>query len=727
MFSSAAERRKHIVDFVTQTVISSEHETMPDRQSWKESENLFDGKQNWGEDAVNEDWHSRIFIHEFAPIVRDVAVAAQQQIFSRADFIQFVAGNSENREFASIVETLVRYYLDEVGFAKKFFEWCLGGGLYGIATWKCVVTQRKVLRPELVIEAIQKQEAKSIARGAADKRMAILPDSLEEIEKGLADAAAEILGGNKYSGPRVKPKQQLEFGMELSIPNPFNFFWSPDADDINNSPYHAERYHLDYVNLVPDFESGVLDKTMRRHLLNHSGAQPYGIYNSTDSYQTQKRRQRNQFTSPNAFFPKCEITEYFGPLCGKDGDLLEENCHFIIGNGKYLLKDGSNGYWDQKSPYLTAVFSRRPFKATGIGVADAAKTSQLLLNELASLFIDGLRMDNHRPMVVNTDMLQDPSQIESGIAPGALIKAMNGDARQVFSDLPKSTNTAPELFQTLEFLKLTGQKGSSVNTMTSNPASRARISAKEIETNEGRRNQSLNSLGMEIDLNGIEPLVDRIKRMIFQFAFSEDNVTLLEAKGVLTKSQYDFVSNMTLSERFTESMKNYKIEVRGFRASLERSQWLSRFTEWIQQLLQLPPQVQELIDWRRVVTDGTDAYGMKGSDWIRASDERDKAREENVFLEAGQMLSTLPTDDDLAHLPLHYDSLLKTGPVPSTAQHIMMHFAAAQSKGLRIPPPPPEVAGLLGLPPPPGPEQIAQEKAVSRIHEQDEESSGPVH
>lgn len=718
VFGTQSQRERHIVDFVRGTVKASEEETAPSRNEWKSNELLFAGIQDWSADGTKEEWQSKLFIHEYAPIIRDAAVAAQTQIFSRSDFVNLVAPDSVNEEFREILNKLVRYYLEEIGFAQLFYEWCLCGGIYGHATWKLAAVNKTVIRPEIVVEMVQKAEAKAAARvNAANKETFMMPNSLQEVEAGLQEAMKNIFGSPEQTARReIKSKKNLEIGLELSVVNPHNFFWAPDIADINLSPWHAEKYFLPFASVVGLFDAGVLNKKKKDQLLKHASKHPDYSSSSVDSFAQQKLRQRQQFSTSNSYWPMVEVIEYFGPILSDVGEPIDENQHVILLNGKYVGKDAINGYWDQKSPYRTAVFNRRPFKPGGAGIADAAVNSQKLINQLVSLFVDSLRMDIMAPIGVNRDMLVDQSQADAGFAPGEVIQLMNGKASDAFSEFPKTTNnTAPELFQTIEMLKMAGQKGSSINTMTSNPSSRARISSAEIRSNDNRRAENLNSLGFEIDANGIQPLVERLVLLVIQFSFTNNNINLLASRGILSESERDIVINMTSFQRFEEAMKHIRVEVRGFRAAIEREQYLARLGEASQQINQMPPHVHEMIDWREWLRAIFDGYSLPSSKLIRQRDERDRAREENVLLRDDQFVATLPKDDDGAHLGIHFEQLQKMGPVQSLIQHCQMHLRGAQTKGMNLPPPPPEIAQMLGLPPPPSKDTIEQEKNSAQL------------
>jgi hypothetical protein len=707
-FRDRQEREKHIVEYVTETLNGAETETNPDRERWKQSEDLFNGIMDWGDENTQDEWRSRIFLHEYAPIIREAAIQITNQIFQNPRLISVETDAFENQELRRIREKLLFYYLEDVRFRHKFYEYAVAGCIYGIATWKLNVNICPYLRPEVVIEQIERseeQQIKRISSSQVDKPSYAVSDNPEEIEGSLAEVMDKLLGrekGARYLPPTVKAKKQLEMKMDLRLVNPLNYFWMPDADDLNCSPWHAERTFTPFFQLVPLFESGFLDPRLREDVLKRRGGVHVGGFALSSSYEMLKMRQRNQTSNKTRYSQIHEVIEYFGPLLDKQGDQVpnQENCHFIVIDGKHVVRDDINRSWTGRPPFFSTVWNRRPFKAAGAGIADNGAAQQVLINQLFSLFIDAVKFDLNSAKVVNSDMIVDPSQLETGLQPGMLIEAFNGKAQDAFSDIPQSSDTAAQLFQTIESLKLSMQKGSSVNTMTSNPASRARISAQEIQSNDARRSSAINALGFEVDNCCIRELAERIDDLVLQYGFSSENLELLASRNVLSQSEYQLVADIPQVERFREVYGHFKIVVKGFSAAIEKQEHLSRFAEWIQQLNQMPPEAKANIDWTRVVQDGTDFYGFDGNAWIRQNNPQDKAREENALLKLNQMVAVWDQDDDTAHLPVHYELVMQVGPIDAIRAHILGHLQRVQASGRPIPQPPPEVAQALGLQPP---------------------------
>lgn len=697
-FKDKRQEESYIVKFVVETQRSYERQTNPDRVKWKTYEELFAGKQDWGPDSDREEWMARCFLHEFAPIIRNVATYIQNTILERSEeIVTLVPPDASGKEMADILEVIIRYFLEEMGFYRGFYDWALCGGIYGFATWKLFVDNKICWKPEVVIERIKKLETKqkSKIKKVEGTKPVIVPDSMEEIERGLAEASNRLFGPGGMT-PRFESKKYLELAFTLENVYPLNFFWSPEATDVNKAPVKIERIRKKLFELEPMFENGFLNEKKLDKLSKFSTGTSAGSVNPIEA---EAYRVRDQTQQKLEWFPDIEMLEYFGPLTYTNGRLIKENCHFIVANGKHLIRHSEIQTWSRRDPYFTTIFSRRPFKADGVGVADGMASLQTIINDLFSMYVDKLKLDIYAPLAVRTDQLADPTQLNAGITPGAIIETTE-EPKKIIAEFPKtSTDVSTPLYQTIEKLSLSGQKAASVNTMTSNPASRARITGTEINANQSEKQLSVNQIVTEVDLFCIQPVVEHTKALVLQYVFNPQVLEQLVKEGVITPSQQSFIMGMPPIERFYEANKNYKLDVKGFRIVLERNDYLMRVGEWMQRLPTLPPEALQMIDFRNVLVDITEAYGFKSDRWLRQLTPHDKAREENPFI-VKQMLQPAEDDDDFAELGVHYEALLQNGPVETIVYHINQHIQQSVRKGQNIPPPPPEVAQMLGLPDP---------------------------
>lgn len=707
--ASKEEQERYICTFVTQMVRSSEHDTKPDRDRWRVAEGLFKGRQTWGAERDKHAWMSKPFLHEFSAIVRRCAAAAQDFIFERPDFFSLEPSDDADRELGAIFEKIVRYYCNLLDFETATYDYLIIGGVYGLAVAKLSVEPRIEWAAESVIEALTEQEIK--------ERKKIRKD-IEGAEPALVDpahaegqiltAVSKIFGiAPTPLGRKLKPKRKFKLGFKLSFPNVFNVFFEPDCARINETPYWSERSYPKLYTLEPLFDLNVLDpdkrEALRQSCLTFSGTTTGANVNS--SYEGQKWNQREQFIDMNSHTPVCELIEWWGPLLDSAGRIIEENKHFVVGNGRVLLKNHQNPYFDQRPPYYAAVFSKSPFKAVGEGVADNAIPQQLLINDIMGLWIDFLRLLTYQPKTIDTSKLANTQQVEGYIEPGLLIDVMNAKPGEVIGDIPMNPHVAPYIFQTIEALRYSGEKGAGISTQSANPTSRTRISAAEVGSNVQRDNQSIFTLGRELDAHYLIPTVERLVDYCLQFGFEQDSLEDLLLAGVLTQSEYQLVANIPKVERFNEIKRNWRVKIKGFRARLERDEFLSKINEAISVLGAIPGALEH-VNVKELLKQYFDAFNFDSERLLVQATPEDKAREENNLLRNSQQISIGPNDDDARELPIHYELAMRE-PSEAVLTHCMGHIQRAMATTGNFPPPPPEIAQMLGLEQqPPGAEPI---------------------
>lgn len=698
---------------------------MPSRRQWQTNSELMAGRMNWGQDDEGAEWQSRIFLHEFAPIIREATMAVCDLLMQNPKFVSMYAYEGGDKELARIREKIIRYFLnarDQMAFPAKFYEFVMSGCCFGMATFKQTIRQRSAYTPEVIIKKVGEANKKQRDRSEVETpKKPLMPNGLDEMEAGLENAFETIFGssGSGFAKREVGSKKKLETSINLKVLNPHNFFWHPDADDINESPWQADIMYPKFFELISYFESGVLDPRKRERMLNSAGrtysGSRIGMYGSREY---QKYRQKEQYADVMQAMPECEVIDYYGPIPSRDGgEILEEMAHVIIGNGRQVLLCSPVEYWAQRPPYQTSLFNRRPHKPDGAGVADGAVAQQIALNVLFSLFVDILKLDAYAPSAIKQDQLVDPTQISQGLRPGDVIRLYgDGKAQDAIGKFEtRSTSIGPTLIQTLEMLKLSTQKSSSVSTMSSNPASRARISSAEVQDNVGQRNLTVNSLGSELDYSCLIPTVVTTDRYILQFAFEDEGLKQLEIKGVITEAEYALLSQTPEVDRFVEGSKHYRVEVEGFRAAMDKEKERRSIAELLQVLPNFPPQVvMAKVNFSNLLTQVFEIYGLDTNNLINQNTAFDKAMEENNLLRVGQMVSVLPDDEHPVHLPVHYQEIINSGPQQGLIAHAMGHFNSILMAGGQPPPPPPEIAQLFGMQPE-TPEQKQGANAAKKI------------
>ncbi len=693
------EREKQIADFVRSLWQRGVHDTQPDRDRWSINLDLFAGKQNFKQKSP---WQSDVFIHMFAPLCRRMADGASDILFDKENFIELEAFDESNQgqvRLAQIFSKVLTHYNDKARIQTLLYEFLLAAGACGLGIVKVYPEYRTVYSGEVIVEKVRKQQEKTQKKiaGKVENPLMTIPEGEQDLEELITEAFDEMFDDEGPSTRKIGPKKRYDLFIRTEVVNPLNHVTEPDCDNIQEAPYDIQRHFIKLHELAPHFESGFLDKSKREYLTgkNPTGSSVGGSLN--DSEEGQKINLRDQYTEHSKYARSVELLEYYGDWWDEDGTILEERKHFIVANGNQLLRDADIDSWSQTSPYLKVVISPRPFKAYGAGVADAATDQQLLTNEFFSQFVDMMRLAIYPPYCFDSTAIKDSELLEEqGISPGQLIASFK-PASEAFSTVPfPGANVAPILFQMFEMMNLTGEKGAGVDVQSANPASRARISAKEIQSNVNRSGQSQNSLARNLDENLLEPYAKTIYEILLQHALEKENLRQLAEEGVITQEEFSLLSDIPQIERYLEAKKKVKVKIRGFRERIERINRLGSSSDFLMSLASFPPEVLQKINFTEAMKDIVELYGFDADRWVIQNNPTDKAREENALLQNNQFVTAAPNDQHNLELPAHYEAVL-SGLTPALQQHIQEHLDSLLAAGLPVPMMPPAVQEALGL------------------------------
>ena len=692
------KRQTHIVEQVNEVRRFSQMKMEPDRSRWEVAQSLFRNQQDWGKTRDENPWMSRVFIPLFSAVVRQGGATAYNMIFSQPEILSLESDDAD-AEFTRILQNMLRYELGQTDFETRFYEGMLIGSIYGVLPMGCSVTPRLAMKPQIVVDNLEKQDQKELEKIASkiEQDGVDFANDEEGMEAALQKAVKELTPvGSRIANMRIGSKKVMQLGSQFDLINPFNRFWEPNVSNINDTLYDIEQQFWRFYQLEAWFENGILDPRKRKDVLkggNAEGSTANAGLTHSSTREGQDYAQKNQLEESSPYFPECELLNYYGPLLDKDGAILEENKHFVVVND-VLCKDQQNPYYTQESPYYTATFSKVPFKGVGAGVADPGIDQNLLMNDIFSLYMDMLKLAVLNPTVYDSSKIADPSQLENGIEPAALIEGL-GDAGKIFYQLPVGVGVGASVLQAVQFLQLTAEQGSSVDTQESNPSSRARITAEEIRSNLTRQGQSQTTMGAIVDNEVIRPTAKRVLANILQHGFERGNLERIRDQGVITGADFDLLVGVDKIARYNEVMSPWRIKIHGFRDILERNDRAQRLTEFVTVGGQNPSMDAD-IDYKEVLRGLGEALSLDTDKLIRQNTPHDTAREENRILADDKMIQPHPDEEHQVHLNVHYEQVLIT-PNDATSGHIQVHAEFAAQMGLQIQPVPPEVLDIMGL------------------------------
>lgn len=200
--------------------------------------------------------------------------------------------------------------------------------------------------------------------------------------------------------------------LDFSLVRAENFYPDPNSE---KGLYEVEDSWPDFFKVLAmaeedeDFDSVAVAKLSR-------GVQTAG------EEETGKARETGQNETGQGFRPKVKLTEFWGTILNKDGEIEHENVQAIVANDTDLiLKPRPNPLWHQKSPY-----TRSPLMEVGNSVwhkapMDAPTLHNHALIELYNLFVDAAMKEVHAVSQLRKDWLDNPAQVSEGISPGTAL------------------------------------------------------------------------------------------------------------------------------------------------------------------------------------------------------------------------------------------------------------------------------------------------------------------
>jgi len=135
-----------------------------------------------------------------------------------------------------------------------------------------------------------------------------------------------------------------------------------------------------------------------------------------------KARETGQNTTASGFRPKPKVTEFWGTILDKQGEICYENVQAIVVNDTHLvLKPRPNPLWHQKSPYTASPLLEVANSVWHKALMDAPTMHNHALIEMYNLMVDAAMKEVHAISQLRKEALDDPSQVQNGIKPGTTL------------------------------------------------------------------------------------------------------------------------------------------------------------------------------------------------------------------------------------------------------------------------------------------------------------------
>lgn len=187
-----------------------------------------------------------------------------------------------------------------------------------------------------------------------------------------------------------------------------NFYPDPTGKKL----YEIEDIWLDYheVLALAEGDEAIYDLAAVRELSK-------GVASTEDDQDRARESGQDSFSSGHR--PKVKITEYWGTILNKEGEIVFENCVATLANDTVLIrKPEPNPLWHQRSPYNYSPLMEVANSVWHKAPMDAPTMHNRALIEVYNLIVDAGMKQVHAISQLRKEALDNPAQVAEGIKPG---------------------------------------------------------------------------------------------------------------------------------------------------------------------------------------------------------------------------------------------------------------------------------------------------------------------
>ena len=209
----------------------------------------------------------------------------------------------------------------------------------------------------------------------------------------------------------VEKTNDKTWEIDFKIVRQDNYYPDPTGEGL----YEIEDYWIDYHKLVQMCE---LDEDFNKELLDD--VSKGGVDEVEENFE--RARDTGQNTGSVGPRHKVKITEFWGSILDKDGNLAFENVQAILVNDlQLMLKPRPNPLWHQQSPYTVSPLIEVANSVWHRALMDAPTQHNRALIEIYNLVVDAALKQVHAVSQLRKDWLDNPAEVADGIKAGASI------------------------------------------------------------------------------------------------------------------------------------------------------------------------------------------------------------------------------------------------------------------------------------------------------------------
>ena len=313
-------------------------------------------------------------------------------------------------------------------------------------------------------------------------------------------------------------------------------------------------------------------------------------------FQSFRAWSRNQDQStPPSFRKKVVLDECWATFLDETGRAVLRNGVCTVANDRYVIRPpGPNPYWHQQSPFVDAPLIRIPFSAWHKAVQDNAVALNNAQNELLNLIIDGGYEAVWGVRQLHLDWLEDPTQVQDGIAPGdTLLLRQEVPANAKVLERVTTGGVPQDALAVYNILDREYNAAAMVNDVKMGMLPEKAVKATEIVASEQHQASTFDGIVKDIEDTLIEPLLWKIWLTVLQFL---DDFSASEVIAAIGERWAYVLSSMSPAQRYATFAGVCQFQASGLSATLARGKDLQKLLAFVDVGMRSPFLAQTFIE-----------------------------------------------------------------------------------------------------------------------------------
>lgn len=352
-------------------------------------------------------------------------------------------------------------------------------------------------------------------------------------------------------------------------------------DPTGRNKFIIHQIQLDYFDVKKLAEKGVYDISVVNQIQEDFVRQEL-------EYIERLKKGETEIKKPN-FRKEVEIMEYYGDIFDEFGNIIAENVIITIANEKYLLRIVENPY--KIKPFFIAPLCFKPFSVYHKNFYEDVINSNLLeeMSRVLNGIIDGHLFSIAKAFELNIDVVYDPEEIKSGIAPGKVLKRIGGMPEPMIREI-QIGNVSQQNLAVYEILSREFQNATAITEFIMGmPTSRGRPTATEVMYKSQQSINTIQDIATDLENYLISPLLEFVFDLVMKYQTDFTDAELQEFLGDHLDYYLDY---QLFKEKYLRGV--YKFRVNGLSSTLLRTQIVEKVSVLLQLLQANPNWIQKI-------------------------------------------------------------------------------------------------------------------------------------